>query len=57
MVLAPKHEVLRQVPQEVWSKHKTDVGLIRSAQPVQVKLKPGVRLPYKKTMGLILERR
>lgn len=47
MPLTAKHEaLLSQVSQEVWSKHKTDVGLVMSAQPIHIKLKPGVCLPF-----------
>ncbi|XP_046899565.1 uncharacterized protein LOC124483259 isoform X2 [Hypomesus transpacificus] len=38
-------QMLSRVPPELWSAHETDVGLIKSAQPVQVTLKPGCRPP------------
>ena len=47
MPLTSKQEdLLKQVPPEVWSKHKTDVGYVKSAQSVHIKLKPGARTPY-----------
>ncbi|XP_029926020.1 uncharacterized protein LOC115372353 [Myripristis murdjan] len=53
MTLAAAHvDLLNQVPSQVWSKHKTDVGLIKSAQPIRIKLKPRVQLPYKKQYPL-----
>ena len=51
--LSEEHSVLLlQIPQELWSQHKTDVGLVRSAQPVQIKTKQGIILPYKKQYPL-----
>ncbi len=36
-----------------WVKyHKTDVGLVKSAQPVHIKLKSGVRLPFQRQYPL-----
>ena len=32
--------MLTQVPPQLWSKHDTDIGLIKSAQPVEILLKP-----------------
>ncbi len=40
-------EVERQVPNELWSQHDSDVGIIKSAHPVRVRLKPEARLPKK----------
>lgn len=40
-----KSEMLKQIPECLWSKHDTDVGLVKSANPVQVALKPNVNLP------------
>ncbi|XP_013882160.1 uncharacterized protein LOC106530969, partial [Austrofundulus limnaeus] len=42
-----KQEILKEIPEELWSKHDTDVGLIKSANPVQIELKPNVKLPYR----------
>uniref|UniRef100_A0A3B1IGT4 ribonuclease H n=1 Tax=Astyanax mexicanus TaxID=7994 RepID=A0A3B1IGT4_ASTMX len=42
-----REEMLRQVPECLWSKHSTDIGLVKSAQPVRVDLKPGMKLPWK----------
>ncbi len=36
-----------QVPPELWSQHDTDVGIVKSANPIIVRLKPGVGLPRK----------
>uniref|UniRef100_A0A3B3BQX6 ribonuclease H n=1 Tax=Oryzias melastigma TaxID=30732 RepID=A0A3B3BQX6_ORYME len=41
-----KDEMLKQVPDHVWSKYETDVGLVKSANPVQIELKPNVRMPF-----------
>lgn len=38
-------EMETNVPDELWSKHETDVGLVKSANPVRIKTKPGVRFP------------
>ncbi len=40
-------EVERQVPNELWSQHDSDVGIIKSANPVRVRLKPEACLPRK----------
>ncbi len=40
-------EVESQVPTELWSQHDSDVGLIKSANPVRIQLKPDARLPRK----------
>uniref|UniRef100_A0A8P4KC93 Peptidase A2 domain-containing protein n=1 Tax=Dicentrarchus labrax TaxID=13489 RepID=A0A8P4KC93_DICLA len=42
-----KEEMLRQVPECLWSQHSTDIGLVKSAQPVKVELRPGARPPWK----------
>ncbi|KAI4881961.1 hypothetical protein NFI96_008338 [Prochilodus magdalenae] len=44
---AMKEEMLRQVPEHLWSRHSTDIGLVKSAQPVKVELRSGVKLPWK----------
>ncbi|MDG2555516.1 hypothetical protein P7M41_26340, partial [Vibrio parahaemolyticus] len=49
---AQQEEMLNQVPPQLWTAHKTDVGLIKSAQPVRIKLKPHVNLPYQKQYPL-----
>lgn len=47
MAITTEHEeMLNQVPPQLWTAHKTDVGLIKSAQPVHIKLKPHVNLQY-----------
>ncbi len=40
-------EVELQIPTELWSLHDTDIGLITSANPIRVQLKPDARLPRK----------
>ncbi len=40
-------ELERQIPTELWSQHDTDIGLITSANPIRVQLKPDARLPRK----------
>lgn len=47
-----REEMLRQVPECVWSQHSTDIGLVKSAQPVKVELRPGARPPWKKQYPL-----
>ena len=39
--------MLRQVPEQLWSKHDTDVGLVKAANPIRIDLKPNVQLPNK----------
>ncbi|XP_055368609.1 uncharacterized protein LOC129604800 [Betta splendens] len=53
MTLTDEHEeLLKQVPPHVWSASKTDVGLVKSASPLQFKVKAGMRLPYQKQYPL-----
>ncbi|CAI5657156.1 unnamed protein product [Oreochromis niloticus] len=53
MPLSAEHEhLLKQVPAQLWSITKTDVGKVKSAQPVKVKLKPEIKLPYIKQYPL-----
>ena len=47
-----QEEILKQVPDELWTKHHTDVGLVKSAGEVLIKLKPHVRLPYQRQYPL-----
>ncbi|KAL6459661.1 hypothetical protein MHYP_G00314200 [Metynnis hypsauchen] len=42
-----REEMLRQVPECLWSRHSTDIGLVKLAQPVKVELRPGVKPPWK----------
>ncbi len=39
--------VERQVPNELWSQHDSDVGIVKSANPVGVRLKPDAHQPRK----------
>uniref|UniRef100_A0A674P8V3 ribonuclease H n=1 Tax=Takifugu rubripes TaxID=31033 RepID=A0A674P8V3_TAKRU len=41
-----------QVPPQVWSQHKTDVGFVKSAELQKFRTKPGVRLPYQRQYPL-----
>lgn len=43
------------VPKCLWSQHKTDVGLVKSTQPIKIKLKQVVRLPYQRQYPLTAE--
>ena len=53
LLLTKDHEdLLSQVPPHVWSAHKTDVGLVKSATPQQFQIKTGVHLPYQKQYPL-----
>ncbi|XP_078057621.1 uncharacterized protein LOC144482328 isoform X1 [Mustelus asterias] len=38
---------LDSLPEELWSMNDTDVGKVKTATPVEVKLKPGCQGPYK----------
>lgn len=38
--------------QELWSKHDTDVGPVKSANPVRIKTKPGIQLQRKQQYPL-----
>lgn len=40
-------EMLSQVPEFLWSQHSTDIGLVKSAQPVTAELRPGTVPPWK----------
>ncbi len=42
-----KEEMLKQVPECLWSRHSTDIGFVRLAQPVKVQLRPGTTPPWK----------
>lgn len=37
----------KNIPSEVWSQHDTDVGLVKSASPINIKVKPDAKLPWK----------
>ncbi|XP_054648258.1 uncharacterized protein LOC129190003 isoform X1 [Dunckerocampus dactyliophorus] len=50
-----KQEMLEHVPENLWSKHETDVGLVKSANPVRVELKPNMKLPRRAQYPLKLE--
>uniref|UniRef100_A0A671WVG1 Gag-Pol polyprotein n=1 Tax=Sparus aurata TaxID=8175 RepID=A0A671WVG1_SPAAU len=53
MLLTKDQEVLlSQVPPHVWSAHKTDVGLVKSATPQRFQIKTGIHLPYQKQYPL-----
>lgn len=52
MIASEYEDLLAQVPQELWSKHKTDVGYVKAAQPIHIKVKPGARLPYQRQYPL-----
>lgn len=42
-----KEKMLRQVPESLWSKHRTDIGLVKSSQPVKAHIRPGTVPPWK----------
>lgn len=42
-----KEEMIVQVPVHLWSQHDTDVGLVKAATPVQIRLKPQAKPPRK----------
>lgn len=37
----------KNLPEGVWSQHDTDVGLVKSANPVCIKVKPDAKPPWK----------
>ena len=43
----PNANCLDSLPAELWSQHDTDVGRVKSADPVKVRLKPGCMGPYR----------
>jgi len=51
-LLSEHEDLLGQVPPTLWSKHKTDVGYIKSAEPIHINVKKGVRLPYQRQYPL-----
>lgn len=53
MVVAEDHKILlKQVLPHAWSAHKTDVGLVKSASPLQFQVRPGAKLPYQRQYPL-----
>ncbi|XP_056879085.1 uncharacterized protein LOC130519563 [Takifugu flavidus] len=53
MLITEEHAtLLEQVPSQVWSQHKTDVGFVKSAEPRKFSVKPGVRLPHQRQYPL-----
>lgn len=42
-----KEEMIAQVPAHLWSQHETYVGLVKTANPVQIGLKRQAKLPRK----------
>lgn len=53
MIMSEEHDaLLQQVPSHVWPRHKTDVGLVKSAEPLQFQLKPGAKLPNQRQYPL-----
>lgn len=47
-----KQDLLQQICDCLWSKHKTDVGLVKSAQPVKNMVRPGARLLHQRQYPL-----
>lgn len=41
-------EMEKQVPIQLWSRHDTDVGLVKSANPVRIEVKPGVQTEFRR---------
>ena len=48
-------DCLDLLPAELRSQHDTNVGRVKSADPVKVKLKPGCRGPYRPQYPLMRE--
>ncbi len=40
-------EMEKQVPMELWSQHDTDVGLVKSANPVRIAIRSGAKIQKK----------
>ncbi len=40
-------EMEKQVPMELWSQRDTDVGLVKSANPVRIAIRSGAKIPKK----------
>ncbi len=40
-------EMEKQVPMELCSQHDTDVGLVKSANPVRIAIRSGAKIPKK----------
>ena len=40
-------EIEKIIPSEVWSQHDTDVGLVKSSSPVNIKVKLDAKPPWK----------
>lgn len=49
--------LLRTVPEQLWTKHSTDVGMVRSAGLAQIRVKENVRLPNQKQYPLSVQAR
>uniref|UniRef100_A0AAR2KL21 ribonuclease H n=1 Tax=Pygocentrus nattereri TaxID=42514 RepID=A0AAR2KL21_PYGNA len=47
-----REDLLKQVPDRLWTQHHTDVGLVKSAGEVQINVKPNVSLPFQKQYPL-----
>lgn len=47
--------MLKQVPEHLWPKYDFDVGLVKSAGAVRVKLEPGEALPSRRQYPLKLQ--
>ena len=47
-----KEDMMRQVPETLWSQNSTDIGFVKSAQPVKVQLRPGTKPPWQRQYPL-----
>ncbi|KAL2076907.1 hypothetical protein ACEWY4_027497 [Coilia grayii] len=47
-----KNQLLKQVPEQVWAAGDFDIGLVKSVNPLEFKLKSGAKLPYQKQYPL-----
>lgn len=45
-------EMEQKVPMQLWSKHDTDVGLVKSANHIRIRVKSGMQLPRKQQYPL-----
>ncbi|KAI5609483.1 hypothetical protein C0J50_9477 [Silurus asotus] len=47
-----KEIALKEIPEQLWTKHATDVGLVKPSGQVKIQVKPDVSLPYQRQYPL-----
>lgn len=43
-----REKILEEIPTALWTKHATDIGLVKSAGLVKIQVKRGSKLPYQR---------